>query len=254
MADDNAKNPNEKVTKQTAPPKSGTAAQSKTQAQAKAHARAGALDLVSERNSFYRRNYRKLMTAMLVVVIANLVVISVLVYSLRVRDQPRYFATTDAGNVIPLVPLAKPLVSREALLTWATEAATAAYTFDFVNWRRQLQGASVFFTDQGWLNFQEGLKSSLILNTVESKQLAVTATPSRKAVILTQGLIAGEYAWRVEVLLQVMFGSASEQLVSSYLVNMLVKRVPTTMYPIGLGIDQFVVSQQTSPTRVTTPT
>jgi len=242
---------NEKtVSKKSAKPSSKTG---KAQAHGQAPISGSAQALVSERNTFYRRNYRKLMTAMLVVVIANIVVISVLVYTLRVRDNPRYFATTDAGNIIPLVPLSQPLVSRQALLSWATEAATSAYTFDFVNWRRQLQDTSIYFTDAGWLNFQEGLKSSLILNTVESKQLGVTATPARSAVILEQGRIAGAYSWRVEVLLQVMFSSASEQLVSSYLVNMLVKRVPTTQYPIGLGIDQFVVSQQTSPSRVSVP-
>ena len=215
----------------------------------------GAIGMVSRRNLFYRSNYRRVMTALLGLVVINIITLMVLSWKITHPNKPTYFATSSAGNVIPLVPLNQPLVGRQALLDWATEAATAAFSYDFVNWRSQLQDAAVYFTDDGWHNFLVGLNSSAILNTVQATQLAVTATPSNnpKPTILTQGMIGGVYAWRVQIPLTVSFRSSSETKIETVLVNLLIKRVSTLQYPLGLGVVQYASIQQSTPVTVESP-
>ena len=132
-----------------------------------------ALEIVRLRNNFYRDNYRRVVSGLLLLLFINVALIGVIVYQYKTRPEPRYFATSADGRITPIYPLTRPVVSASALLQWTNQAAVAAYTYNFSNYRKALQEASEYFTPKGWKDFQVALKSSGNLETVLAKKLVL---------------------------------------------------------------------------------
>ncbi len=199
-----------------------------------------ALELIRLRNNFYRDNYRKVVTALLVALIAIIVLVCGIVYLVMDRPAPTYFATTDSGNIIPIVPLDRPMVNDQTVLRWATTAAVSAYTFNFLNYREQLQSASKYFTQDAWQGYLTKLKDSGNLDSVIKRQLIVTAVPGGAPVIENEGLLSGRYAWRIQMPLLATYQSSSDTKYSNpLLVTILIVRVSTTVSPDGIAIAQI---------------
>jgi intracellular multiplication protein IcmL len=200
-----------------------------------------ALTAVVLRNNFYRDGQRKLILVLLVSMIANVVLGSMLVYIITHPPAPKYFATSISGRITPLFALNEPNQSDSAVLQWANQAAIAAFTYNFVNYRTELQASSGFFTADGWDQFLSALQQSNNLDAVKAKKLIVSAVATRAPIILQKGILNGSYAWRVQMPILVTYQSASEFSQQNNVVTMLITRVPTLDSPRGIGISQFVV-------------
>jgi intracellular multiplication protein IcmL len=200
-----------------------------------------ALTAVALRNNFYRDGQRKMILVLLVSVIANLVLAAMLVFIITHPPAPKYFATSINGRITPLFPLSEPNQSDSAVLQWANQAAIAAFTYNFVNYRTELQASSGFFTAEGWDQFLTALQQSNNLDAVKAKKLIVSAVATRAPIILQKGMLNGRYAWRVQMPILVTYQSASEFSQQNNVVTMLITRVSTLNSPRGIGIAQFVV-------------
>ena len=156
------------------------------------------------------------------------------------KPDPKYFATSSDGRIMPLYALDQPNLSKAAVLQWSNKAAVAAYTYNFVNYRAAFQRASRYFTSNGCNQFMTPIEGSNNLQAVKAKKLVVSAVAAGAPIILQQGVISGRFAWKVQLPLLVSYLSASQQIQQSLLVTMLISRVPTLNDPEGIGIDQFV--------------
>lgn len=202
------------------------------------------LELVRFRNYFYRDGYRKSMTALLVSLTVNIALLAIVMIQFFTKPAPVYFATQTNGSLIEIQPLTEPLIAQETLLTWATRAAVSSYSFNFVDWQNELNNVQQYFTSTGFKNFLDALKASGNLDTVVAKRLVVQATVTDVPRIIQQGMIQGRYAWKIQIPMLVKYTSASEELRQPVLVTMLIARVPTTQYPQGIAIAQFVVQDR----------
>lgn len=200
-----------------------------------------ALTTVAMRNDFYRDGQRKIMLALLMSIVMNFILGSLLVYLLTHPPAPKYFATSINGRITPLYPLNEPNQSDSAVLQWANQAAIAAFTYNFVNYREELQASSGFFTADGWSQFLNALEQSNNLDAVKAKKLIVSAVATRAPIILQKGILNGRYSWRVQMPILVTYQSASEFSQQNNVVTMLITRVSTLNSPRGIGISQFVV-------------
>lgn len=210
-----------------------------------------ALEVVQMRKNFYRDSYRRVVTVLLFMVLANLILAAIIYYLATNQPEPKYFATSEDGRITPIYPLSAPMVSDSALLQWANQAAVAAYTYNFATYRKELQDASEYFTPEGWNDFETALQSSRNLETVINKKLVVTAVATGAPVILDRGILNGHYSWKVQMPLLVTYESASTTIQQPILVTMLITRVSTLNVPKGIAIAQFVASvtsQQTTST------
>ena len=200
-----------------------------------------ALKTVALRNSFYRDSYRRVLVVLLISIIINLTLAAVLVYMVTHPPLPQYFATSINGRITPLFALDEPNQSDSAVLQWANQAAIASFSYNFVNYREELQAASGFFTGAGWKQFLDALQESNNLDAVKAKKLIVSAVATRAPIILRKGVLNGRYSWRVQMPILVTYQSASEFSQSNNIVTMLIRRVSTLNSPRGIGISQFVV-------------
>ena len=201
-----------------------------------------ALTEVMMRNNFYKDGQRKLTFILLLSLCVNIITGVLLGYIITHPPEPRYFATSINGRITPLFPLNEPNQSDSAVLQWANQAAIAAFSYNFVNYRNELQASSGFFTSEGWRQFLGALQESNNLEAVKAKKLIVSAVATRAPIILQKGLLNGRYAWRIQMPILVTYQSASEFTQQNNLVTMLVTRVPTLTAPRGIGISQFVVA------------
>ncbi len=199
---------------------------------------------VNIRNQFYKDNARRVLMLMMLSFAINIGLVSVLYYMVSNPPQPKYFATSINGRITPLFPLDEPNQSDAAVLQWATQAAIASFSYNFVNYRTELQAASEFFTPKGWTQFMNALKESNNLEAVRAKKLIVSAVAKGAPIILRKGILSGRYAWRIQLPLLITYQSASEYSQTEDVVRMTIMRVSTLNSPRGIGIAQFVVEPQ----------
>jgi intracellular multiplication protein IcmL len=200
-----------------------------------------ALTVIALRNQFYKDSQRRVILALLISILINLVLAFMVVYMVTHPPAPKYFATSINGRVTPLIPTDMPNQSDSSVLQWANQAAIAAFTYNFVNYREELQSASGFFTGEGWTQFLGALQQSNNLDSVKAKKLVVSAVATKAPVIMQKGLLNGVYSWRVQMPILVTYQSASEFTQQNNYVTMLITRVSTLNSPKGIGISQFVV-------------
>lgn len=201
-----------------------------------------ALETVKNRSQFYVDQYRKVTIALLTMIAINAGLVSLAYYQFTNKPSPQYFATTASGAIIRLQPLSAPIVSPSALLEWATRAAVAAYTYNFVDYRKQLETASHFFTPNGWSNFEDELKKSRNLQTVIASKLVATAVATGAPVIEDRMVLFGKYTWKVSIPVLVKYDSASTNYTQPLIVKMIIQRVPVLNNERGIAISQFVAS------------
>ncbi len=201
-----------------------------------------ALQIVKLRNEFYRDNYRKVVAALLFSLFVILILAGGLFYMVTHPPAPRYFSTSSDGRIVPLVPFSQPNLSNSAIVEWANTAATAAYSYNFVNYRQALQQAADYFTPEGKQMFFSAIKNSNNLHAVISKKLIVSAVATGVPVLLEQGLLANRYTWKVQIPMLITFQSASQFSQQAVTITLLIVRVSTLTSPQGIGIAQFIVS------------
>lgn len=201
---------------------------------------------VKMQNSFYRDSYFKVMFVLLFSIAINFGLSSTVVFMVLHPPKPKFFATSVNGRITPLFPLNEPNQSDSAVLQWANQAAIAAYTYNFVNYRQELEAASGYFTEDGWSQFIDALKTSNTLQTVREKKLIVSAVATRAPIILQKGSLAGRYAWRIQMPILITYQSASELTNVNSVVTMLVTRISTLQSIRGIGITQFIVGSGSS--------
>jgi intracellular multiplication protein IcmL len=207
----------------------------------KESADASGLAKVVVRNEFYRDGYRNLLRLALIQSLVIIGLIGVLFAIVQSRQpENRFFATTEDGRLVPMVPLNEPNLSAPALMSWTAQAATEVMTFGFNDYRRRLQEASRNFTRRGWESFTQALQRSRIIEMVEASQQVVTAAPKGAPIIVSEGLSAGRYQWQIQMPLVLTYQSGSRTRSDSLLVTLVVVRVPRLESSNGVGIEQWI--------------
>lgn len=202
------------------------------------------LELIYARNHFYRDNYRRVLGALLLSVLVIIALTITLIYQVSHPPAPVYFAVREDGRMQQLVPLNQPNISQYALLQWAQQAAIAAYSYNFVDYRKQLQAASEFFTPEGWSNFIRNLNESNNLTTLRQKKLISSAVATGAPVVLYRGIVNNRYLWRVQMPVLVTYQSPSELIPQNLVITMVIERVSTLNSPQGIGIKSFVAVEE----------
>lgn len=205
-----------------------------------------AIELVRLRNNFYRDNYRRLVGSLMILLVIVVMLVGVVFYQIINRPEPKYFATTVDGRIMPLFPLSEAMLSPGELLQWTHRAAIAAYTYNFVNYRDAMQQLQNQFTANGWRYYEDALRTARTLEMVIAKKLVVSAVATGTPVILDQAVINGRYSWKVQIPLLVTYQSPNEQTQQAMVVTIIVSRVPTVDMPKGIAIVSFVSSTAAS--------
>jgi intracellular multiplication protein IcmL len=199
------------------------------------------LGRVVVRNEFYKDGYRLALRVALIQCFIIFGLIGAMYFVIHVHQpENRYFATTEDGRLIPMVPLNQPNLSTPALLSWVAQASSETMSFSFSNYRRNLQQASRNFTRSGWESFSTALQQARIIESIEANTQEVTTVPRGAPVLKSEGLAGGQYQWVVQIPLLLTYVSGSRTRSESWIVTLVVVRVPRLESPNGVGIAQWI--------------
>lgn len=196
---------------------------------------------VTNRSDFYKDSSRRLLLTMIISMIAN-AVLAVAAFIFIVFPPPAQFIVAyPDGRLVPIQPLTEAVKSTPQIIAFASNAVATINSFDFVNFRSQLQAAANFFTYSGWDNFRQQLAASRNVDYVRENRLVVTATPSGVPVIENQRVLNGHYTWQVTVPILIQYAGPTVSKTVSQVVTMMIQRAPFTETPNGIGITQYIV-------------
>lgn len=213
--------------------------------------RRDALVQVFARNIFYRRLYFLALGLIILVIVMILMLGGLLIYMLRNGEGPLYFATNKIGELLPSIPLSEPNMSADDVVQWAIKAVETTYSYDYVNYRQQMQDTEKYFTSYGWSTYLKALSASNAVLALTDRQQVVTAkvvsTPQFQVTILNSGLLSGAYAWQIQMPLLVTYAmppyDGSKQYTNALIVKVLVQRQPILQSQNGLGIVQLIAQE-----------
>ncbi len=201
----------------------------------------GGVGRVVVRNEFYRDGYRLALRVAVIQCFIIFGLIGAMFFIIHVHQpENRYFATTEDGRLIPMVPLSQPNLSNPALLSWVAQAASETMSFSFSNYRRNLQQSSRHFTKDGWESFSTALQQARIIESIEANTQEITAVPRGAPIIMWQGLSRDQYQWQVQIPMMLTYTSGSKSRSDNWIITIVVVRVPRLESPNGVGIAQWI--------------
>ena len=198
------------------------------------------LTVVLMRNEFYRDNYHRAQTALIIVVILNLLLGIGVFYKYFNPPEPQYFPTNPQYQLIKWHPLSDPIVDNSYILEWTANAVRQAFSLDFIHWRDQLQEASYKFTPSGWHWFLQALKNSGNLKTLVNLKMVSDAKITGSPVIQLQEVLDGRYIWEIELPILVSFTNPKRTINLPLKVTVIVQRVSVQTNPDRIAINQFL--------------
>lgn len=201
----------------------------------------GAPETIALRVQTYREANRRLTIACGALSLVTVIAIAVSATVLLSRPEPRYFATQQNGQILPLVALDAPYLAPNQVTSFAVEAITRSFTFSFSNYRTDLQDASRYYVQPtGWNLFLDALQQSGNLELVQNKRMNATAV-AQSATITKEGVAEdGRYHWIVQVPVRVTYESASEVANQNMMVSAEIVRVPTYENVYGVAVFRVV--------------
>lgn len=205
-----------------------------------------ALVLVQLRNEFYRKKFYVVLGVYILSIVVIVVLACALVYVVRHPVKPLYFVVDDIGRLIKDVPLDTANMPLPEIEKWVVEAVENTYSYDYVNYRTQLQEAQKYFSERGWREYMEGLRASNNLLALTERKLVVIAKVVGKPKLITEGYVSGNVrVWRFDVpvlvtyLLPPNYGEKS-QFQNPMLVTVTIKRQSILNSYRGLGVIQLI--------------
>lgn len=204
--------------------------------------RFGAAETALTRHETFQGAFRLAINAAFAASLLGVACLGTAIWALTSKPEPRYFAATEDGGILPLVAVNQPFLNEGQVTNFAVEAITRAYTLDFANWRRDLSEASEYFVrPDGWNNYLTAIEGSGTLEFVRNRRLVSNAVANGATVVRSGLDESGVYSWTVQVPLTVTYTSSSETKTDELLAEILVSRVPTWQMPGGVGIKMIVV-------------
>lgn len=208
---------------------------------------------VIKRNIFYKKLHYLALCAFALMILTIGVLIFVAIYLSHNPSIPLYFATDKVGRLIPIVPVSEPGMTQGDLTNWVIEALESAYSYDYVNYRLDLQGSQKYFTAYGWEQYMNALTASNnLVGVIERKWIGIARVIGQPRIV-AEGLLKGAYAWKLEIPLLVSYlrppqYDTNSIRVDPLVIRILVRRQPVLQSDRGIGIEQIVGEAANVPT------
>lgn len=198
------------------------------------------IEMVIQRNAFYRDGYGKALLLALLLVVINLFLAFTVVWRSTHPTPPQYFAATADGRIIHIHPLSDPTVTNTYVLQWTANAVQKAFSQDFIHWRRQLQNIAPLFTPQGWQDFVSQMKASKNLDTLVQYKMVSNVKITGAPKVIKTAVVNGHYAWEINMPILVTYQNNARSIPMAFNVTLIVMRMPEANYPDRIAINNFL--------------
>ena len=170
----------------------------------------------------------------------------VLSFLLRNPIHPLYFATDSIGRIIPIIPVSEPNMSNDQVAAWTVDAVQKAYSYDYVNYRLQLQQAERYFTQYGWNQYITAITAAGNVPAIQERKMVVIAQVIDQPKLVAEGILSGRYAWKFSMSMLATYWLPPYDDKSKFSnplnVDVIVQRQPILQSDNGLGIVQLIAT------------
>ncbi len=140
----------------------------------------------------------------------------------------KYFATTADGRIFRLMPLSNPIESDQAIEAFAGRALTNTFTFDYVNYQKQMADVAESYTSDAFTQIKLSLekKGGIVSEAVNNKWV-VTGNLMAAPQLIHKGLVPNTdtYGWRMRFPLLITYQSEEKTSSARYYADITVVRV-----------------------------
>ena len=133
--------------------------------------------------------------------------------------------------------LAAPGLTDQQVLEYSTEVLAKAVTFDAREFYNQLAELRPYFTNDGWTLFERTLERIDVVNMMQSGRFVVTPELAGEPKLVSSGVDAAIYQWRVAVPLKITLQSADRSLERVMIAHARIIRQSIDAFPEGIAID-----------------
>ncbi|PCI37976.1 MAG: hypothetical protein COB50_03000 [Thiotrichales bacterium] len=193
---------------------------------------------IKGRNSFYKKNYRRIIYVLFAAVFSNIVLSFVFIYFVAQPPKYVFYASSHSARLTPLQPRPIPVISSKALITWASENIPGILSLDFINYKKQLYVSKRLFSEYGWNQFMGAFRAEL--SNIVSGQLVAHAAITNTPVITRQGIVEGIYTWQLQVPMLVTFQHGSSQRIMHVVWTVILQRKANSISKELVHITQVV--------------
>lgn len=201
------------------------------------------LSLIFARNAYYRKLYLYALAASVLGAFVIVGLVLILIIIVREPKAPIYFPADTAGHLIDEMPLSQPNMPIDKVKAWVVKAVESTSTFNFVDYRSQIQKTAGYFSDRGWNNFKKALQVEGTIQAVTQRRWIMTARVAGDVTLVQQGFLNGSYAWKFTMpLLVTTWGppyEAQSKGLTPLKATVVVQRQPLLQSADGLGIVQY---------------
>jgi intracellular multiplication protein IcmL len=202
------------------------------------------LALIFKRNSFYRRQYLLVLVAIGLAVLAIFTLLFVWFYIVKYPQSAFYFAVDNTGHLLEDVSIKEQYLTEADVFAWTIKAIESANSFDYINYRAQLENARKYFNDYGWINYKKSLDAANNLTAIIQRKMISTARVVDRPKILKVGILYDAYTWKLEMPLLVTYWlppyDDKNKFSNSLQVTVVVQRQPVLQSYQGLSILQLI--------------
>lgn len=150
-----------------------------------------ALIMVARRNAFYRDRYHFTLGVFFLSLIGTVCLVTACIYLIRHPTRPLYFVADPVSRLLKNIPNTEPNMTLDQVIDWTVEAVEATFTYDFVNYRAQLQNAQKYFSDYGWHRYTDSLSASNNLVALVNRHFVNIGKVTGRPKLLVQGILGG---------------------------------------------------------------
>lgn len=152
----------------------------------------GSLVNLTRENSDLReriRTERSLNLTLIIAIIVASVVIVIMLFLFAAYPKYKFFQTVDNSVICEISPQNNPALTDAAIQDFARISVLSAYTFDYLNYRDQLDNATTrYFTSEGRAAFNQALRNSGSLNHIIANNLSMKTVVTSAAQIEDKGV------------------------------------------------------------------
>lgn len=196
------------------------------------------LTQIIKRNDFYKQNFKRLVTVLLVSSIINVALLIGLMFSLSSKPGESYFAVTNDGRLVQLEGTKSAQITDSIVISWVSQVVPRLYALDFLNYRSQLNDINKYFTNYGWNSYSTAFKG--VLDQIVKDKLVTRATLQDVPVVTAKGTINGVEAWKIQVPVMINFQQGKKEQTNEFILSLTVLQNPNAQTGELLGISQVI--------------
>lgn len=201
------------------------------------------LRVVRESMEWYRDRYRQMTRILVGLSLSNVLLIILTAILFFSQKEPRYYAITPDLRIQEMVALEEPFIPNAGLNNWVAQTVTSTLSLNFRNWKNQLGQVRAAYDPKAFESLVVAMKNNGILDLIEEKGLICSAVVQDAPIIYASGKQEGRYMWRLKMPVAMSYESSRGiEYRQNLMAEILVQRVSTLEYPIGINIRQIILT------------